>query len=124
MKRLVINANPNNLVIDFDEVICITAFNKKCLIVKSDGEEKRLNISLKVLYEKVESIGFIRCHKSFVVNSDYIESFNKSNCILKNGKMLPLGRKYFKEFKRIMYNKWFMEKLNHVERRKNNEYDS
>ncbi|MGM8299836.1 LytTR family DNA-binding domain-containing protein, partial [Clostridium perfringens] len=73
MKKLVINSNPQNLVVDFLlKVLYITTFSKKSLIVKLYGKEKRLNISLQDLYEKIESMVFIRCHKSFIVNVDYI----------------------------------------------------
>ncbi|WP_043013094.1 LytTR family DNA-binding domain-containing protein [Clostridium perfringens] len=73
MKKLVINSNPQNLVVDFLlKVLYITTFSKKFLIVKLYGKEKRLNISLQDLYEKIESMVFIRCHKSFIVNVDYI----------------------------------------------------
>ena len=104
MEKIVVNSNPQNLVIDFDDVLYITTLRKRALLIKSDGKEKRLNISLQKLYEKIESIGFIRCHKSFIVNIDYIESFNKSICTLKNGDAVPLGRKYYKEFKNVIYN--------------------
>ncbi|XZJ33620.1 LytTR family transcriptional regulator DNA-binding domain-containing protein (plasmid) [Clostridium perfringens] len=73
MKKLVINSNPQNLVVDFLlKVLYITTFSKKSLIVKLYGKEKRLNISLQDLYEKIESMVFIRCHKLFIVNVDYI----------------------------------------------------
>lgn len=104
MKKIVINSNPQNLIIDFDEVLYITTFRKKVLIVKLSGEEKILNISLGELYEKIEPMGFIRCHKSFIVNIDYIESFNKAICTLKNKVNVPLGRQYYKNFKKVIYN--------------------
>ncbi len=104
MKKLVINSNPQNLIVDFDEVLYITTLRKKVLIVKSSGEEKRLNISLQDLYGKIEPMGFIRCHKSFIVNVDYIESFDKLSCTLKNRVNVPLGRKYYNDFKKVIYN--------------------
>ncbi|WWU66666.1 LytTR family DNA-binding domain-containing protein (plasmid) [Clostridium baratii] len=104
MKKIVVNSNPQNLVIDFDEVLYITILGNKTVLFEKDGKEKRLSISLHKLYEKIESIGFVRCHKSYIVNVDCIEAFNKSICTLKNGDAVPLGRKYYKEFKKAIYN--------------------
>ncbi len=44
MKKLVINSNPQNLVVDFDEVLYITTINKKALTVKLSREEKKVNV--------------------------------------------------------------------------------
>lgn len=104
MKKIVVNSDFKKIIIDFDEVAYITSLRKRALIVKLDGEKKRINNLLGELNVKLESMGFIRCHKSFIVNVEYIESFNKSICTLKNGSLIPLGRKYYKEFKKIMYN--------------------
>lgn len=104
MNKLVIKSRPQNLVVDFDEVLYITTLDKQALIVNLSGEEKKLGISLQDLYEKIEPMGFIRCHRSFIVNVDYVESFDKLSCTLKNMVNVPLGRKYYNDFKKVIYN--------------------
>ena len=37
---------------------------------------------------------FIRCHQSYIVNSDFVVSADKTQLILKNGDRVPVSRKY------------------------------
>ena len=52
-------------------------------------------------YEKLENIekklserGFVRCHRSYIVNLSKINEIIKNELILINGNILPIGRKY------------------------------
>ncbi|WP_300688695.1 LytTR family DNA-binding domain-containing protein [Chryseobacterium sp.] len=49
--------------------------------------------------EKFQHFGFIRIHKSYIVLSDHINSYDSGNVYLKNGEHLPLGRTYKKNVK-------------------------
>ncbi|MBO9692131.1 LytTR family DNA-binding domain-containing protein [Chryseobacterium sp.] len=49
--------------------------------------------------EKFQNFGFIRIHKSYIVLSDRINSYDSNNVYLKNGDQLPLGRTYKKNLK-------------------------
>ena len=42
---------------------------------------------------------FVRCHKSFLVNMDYILKIKYKELVLTNGVVLPVGRKYYNELK-------------------------
>ena len=48
--------------------------------------------------------GFIRCHKGYLVNPDYIETYKTNSLAIRgagNGAMeLPVGRSYEKEVRR------------------------
>lgn len=41
--------------------------------------------------------GFLRCHKSFLVNLDKVERFSKERIILENGAVVPVSRSYAKD---------------------------
>lgn len=97
MKKVVIRIKTKSKIIDFTNVMYVAAFKKGILIVTSDGNEEVLRCSLQKIYEKIKPLGFIRCHKSFLVNIDYIDSFTKLECILQNGISIPKGRYYSKE---------------------------
>lgn len=49
--------------------------------------------------EKFQHFGFIRIHKSYIVLSEHISSYDSNNVYLKNGEHLPLGRTYKKNVK-------------------------
>lgn len=103
MKKLVFKTKKEKVLIDFEKIIYISILNKALLLVSLDGEETVLNhYSLQYLYKKIKPLGFVRCHKSFLVNIDYIKSFNKVSCTLQNGITIPRGRHYSKEFKELM----------------------
>lgn len=108
MKKVVIRTKSRNEIIDFINVIYVTAFKKGSLIVFLDGDVKEINCSLQKMYEKIKPLGFIRCHKSFLVNIDYIVGFKKSECMLQNGITIPKGRYYSKEFKNTLSNITYM----------------
>ncbi len=52
--------------------------------------------------EKTLEKRFVRCHKSFIVNLDYVVSMNKGEFTMANGRTVPISRQYEKEA-RIKY---------------------
>lgn len=58
-----------------------------------------------VTYERLDAVtkmlptGFIRCHKSFVVNMQQIRRFQPADVLLKNGARVPVSRKRYAETK-------------------------
>lgn len=48
---------------------------------------------------KLMPYDFIQCHKSFIVNLNYIEKIKFNNVILKNDVSIPIGRKYAQNLK-------------------------
>lgn len=62
------------------------------------------------LYEKLDNLenelipyGFLRIHKSFLVNTKYIESIRNYRVCLKDKKMLPVPREKFQKIKERYY---------------------
>lgn len=51
--------------------------------------------------EKFKDFGFIRIHKSYIVLSSSISSYDSNNVYLKDGHNLPLGRTYKNALKNI-----------------------
>ena len=51
--------------------------------------------------EKFKDFGFIRIHKSYIVLSSSISSYDSNNVYLKDGHSLPLGRTYKSTLKNI-----------------------
>lgn len=53
-----------------------------------------INATMKKLEEKLKNFNqFIRIHRSFIVNLDYLENFDTETAIVAN-KILPIGNKY------------------------------
>lgn len=62
-------------------------------IFHMDGqEEKSIRSRMQTLEEQLESYGFLRIHKGYLVNCRYIARFDKETVTLKTGETLPVGR--------------------------------
>lgn len=59
-----------------------------CFYAKIDDVEKQLNES-----------GFVRCHRAFVVNLQYVRSLSNIEIMLTNSRVVPVGSKYVKDLK-------------------------
>jgi DNA-binding LytR/AlgR family response regulator len=54
--------------------------------------------------EELTAFNFFRCHKSYLINLKYVESFDNSFVILKNSQKIYLSKHKYKEFsKTFMY---------------------
>ena len=99
--------NGRLIPIDPNEIIYATVEERSTVIVSLKGRFESNN-TLGQLEEKLNLSNFFRCHKSFLVNLDYIEEinpwFNSTFLIkMKNTKdEIPVGRSQAKEFKKIM----------------------
>lgn len=79
-------------------------------IIMEDGTESELmRESISKWEEKLDS-SFIRCHKSYIVNMRFISSIKYSKLFLNSGESIPVGRKYYPDFKEN-YNNYLLEKV-------------
>ncbi|MFR4810623.1 MAG: LytR/AlgR family response regulator transcription factor [Clostridium perfringens] len=99
VKKIAISDKETEKTINVSTIIYIESLNKKIILHKSSNENEEIKGSLKFIYEKIKEYGFIRCHKSYIINAKYIHSFNCTNCTLKNNYVIPIGRKFSEEFK-------------------------
>lgn len=101
-KNIVILSKPKSKVINVDNIIYMESLNKKVILHKMSGESEEVNCIFKDIYEKVKEYGFFRCHKSYIVNIKYVQTFNKLECRLQKNIIIPIGRKYSKDFRRMI----------------------
>lgn len=72
--------------------------------------ERDRNMTVKFITEKFENKGFIRVHKSFLVNYRYIYTINYSNIILKNNLKININPRKANDIKKI-YQKFVMKEV-------------
>ena len=70
--------------------------------VYNEHEEKVYG-TMKEYDTKLKNSGFIRIHKSYLVNYRYIDSIEKNDIKLKCGKKLPLSRNRIDKVKKMMH---------------------
>ena len=62
------------------------------LKIKLEDKEVRIKATLEILEKTLEEKGFIRVHKSYIVNYLWIEDIIRNEVILNNGQRVPLSR--------------------------------
>lgn len=72
--------------------------------------ERDRNMTIKFITEKFENKGFIKVHKSFLVNYLYIHTINYSNIILKNNLEISINPRKANDIKKI-YQKFIMNEV-------------
>lgn len=72
-----------------------------------NGSDKTILVlkMLKDLYNDVRERGFIRIHRSYIVNSRYISSIKTKRCMLSNGIEIPISNTYWKQ-RNVLFDAW------------------
>jgi len=80
-----------------NEIVFMEKYGNKC-IIHSKSKTVYCYQSLDAIYDKLGNADFIRCHKSFIVNKNFIEQTNLSDMeiIFTNGQKCFIGGKYKK----------------------------
>lgn len=82
-------------LIDLREVLCVESFYRK-LRFRLWNERIECYGSFTSLPEKI-TVQLIQCHKSFLVNPDYIRSMEHQAFLLKDGSSVPISRARYSE---------------------------
>lgn len=93
------------------DVLYMEAESKKITVY--DKEENKIVVK-KTLNEWEEAFRkdhFVRCHRSFLVNLNYVKAFSRKEVEMINGAKIPIGRKYEKATRQI----WNLHKLEEEE---------
>lgn len=75
------------------QIVYVEAMNHEIIIHSITGEiTQRKNLSQFI--KEINSSHFIQTHKSYVINSIFISQIKNKQVILKNGYVIPIGKKY------------------------------
>ncbi|MDO4272867.1 MAG: LytTR family DNA-binding domain-containing protein [Eubacteriales bacterium] len=92
----------------FSKIIYVEFQNRYCLIHTEDGVLKSY-LRLGDLEEKLKDLRFLRCHRSFLVNLDYVSSISGYNFILADGSSVPVRREERAAMK-LKFENYYFEK--------------
>ena len=86
---------------NLENIIYIESFGKKLELnlcnENKDTKEMISGYSLKKLLEMINDSKFIQCHKSYILNTNYIEKIDKANNLIylrNNMGTIPIGKKF------------------------------
>ena len=95
---LLIQSSQGNIPIPTETITYIEVFDKLC-IIHTIKQQFQTYTSLNTLFEQLDRYQFLRPHRSFVVNMEYIGSFLPGKLILKDGTEISLSRNNRAELK-------------------------
>lgn len=101
-KKLVINRNFEKIFINISDILYAETRNKELTVYTEKGAYTVFR-SLRKIEEDINSNDFVRCHNTYLVNLDKIESA-KNNSLIINNQKIPISRTKSKEFKIALTN--------------------
>lgn len=102
-EHLKITCDYKETKVSYNEIIYIQSKKRVCEIVTKQQIYKTY-IKITDLTKELPS-NFLRCHQSFIVNTDFIEKAKKDILMIKNGDTIPVSRKYSYEIARLLNNR-------------------
>ena len=108
---LIIHKDEGDVAVKLEDVKYIAVFDHTSVFYIRDGRTYRSSLSLSKLLENNLDKMFVRCHKGYIVNLNYIKGFeNRNRIVIDNSVMIEIGRAYKAElFKK--YNLFIQGKL-------------
>lgn len=97
-KIICLNYKNEKTKVNIDEICYISSSGHELTIVTKDGKYSD-NRKLKDFFNYLQyNDSFVRIHKSFIINLDYLLSYKKNTIILIDKTEINIGRKYKDEF--------------------------
>lgn len=75
---------------------------KKTKIVMLDGTSKEHYVSLEDIEDQLPEQNFLKCHKSFTVNMNYIARYDRKNIYMENEAIVPISKTYVKTAREVL----------------------
>lgn len=99
---LILEANTSLFRYRIPEIIYAQSLDKYISFFLTDNRQtEAIRYKISDLEKKLSSHGFIRIHKSYLVNYRYIKSIQPTGILLDNGKVLPASRTRMDEIKTV-----------------------
>lgn len=96
-KKICLKYKSNLLILNLDDILYAEVIQKNTTIYTKDNSYS-LKMSLKDLETTINSSSFFKCHNSYLVNMDKVNSINP-NFVTIGKYTIPISRPRYKEFK-------------------------
>ena len=101
-KYITVNNNKINTKINISTIIYIEVIGNVSCIHISSGNVVKAYITLSELERTLSNNPlFLRTHKSYIINMEYVSSMEGNSFIMKNGDIIAIRKNNCKEIKRI-----------------------
>lgn len=94
--------------IPFTDICCLEAQNKRVLVYLADSR----TIEIRENFSKCKEVfstdnGFFCCHRSYIINLNYVEQFTKSTVVTNSRVSIPISRNRYGKFKEAYFQHMF-----------------
>lgn len=96
-RKLEFSSNWIKVRVNIKDIMYIESYPRGINIYTKDNIYKTTTYRIGEVMEKIGSDAFVRCHRAFAVNINYISRMTSREIYLYSGKTLPVGRKYHSE---------------------------
>lgn len=96
---ILIEAPPQTLRLPSSSILYSEALGRTCrLRITDPAGEYCLRIRFRDIQQLLPTEIFVQCHRSYLVNIQYVRRFTRSDIYMSNGDRIPLSRKYSAAF--------------------------
>ena len=82
------------------ELMCVESFNHNQVCTLSDGSILEASATLSELMEELKNFSvFVRPHRAYIVNMDFIRRLTARELLLTDGKRIPISQSRYGEIK-------------------------
>ena len=96
-KTMLLQRGGKAAVLPLGEIRCLESRNHGVVVHLGDGE-RFFALSLTEAERLAPAGGFARCHKSYLVNLEWVESVARAGVLLRDGRRLPVSRSHYIAF--------------------------
>ncbi|WP_270648262.1 LytR/AlgR family response regulator transcription factor [Paeniclostridium hominis] len=97
-KFILIENKNETYKINIEEITYIE-IQRKDMCIHTESKVYETKMTMDKIEKELKNYNFYRCHKSFLVNIDYVENIKQYVAILDNKEEVPVSRHRFKDFK-------------------------
>ncbi|CCV64399.1 Two-component system response regulator, receiver domain [Alteracholeplasma palmae J233] len=102
--QFIYQSRTQNINLPFNKIIYFEIFKRIIIIHTTDLGNIEFYGSLNSLEEKLQGQFFVRTHRSFLVNLQYVSKITSQDVYLKTHKTLPSSRHYYNDAREILSN--------------------
>jgi len=88
-------------IICFHDIICCEIIDRKVYLYLASGEVIDYYERIENLEKKLDG-RFFRCHRSYLINLNYLKSYRNNTAYMEGGKEIPVSRLRSKEFSTVI----------------------
>lgn len=92
-----------------NDILYIEAFGHNCK-VRLTNKELSVKLGINEIAKQLGDQDFVKCHRSYLVQIQHIQSIDKSSLTLDDAQQIPLSRRLYKEINQKFINYYITEK--------------